>query len=116
MSVTESDGEPIFLHTINRGGASSSFGIVVARMAGIPSEVVEKASVKLQNLESNSSLNQVTKTEIVKSEVVLDSLLAKELEKIDIAQMTPLEALNKLAQIKDKLKLLHSPDAYLEVN
>ncbi len=119
MSVTEADGEPVFLHTIQKGGASSSFGIVVAKMAGIPDQVIEAALEKLKTLEQTpqSVSSQPTKLTPSTQDLLMESLLQKELENLDIHQMTPLDALNKLAEIKDKLKLIHSQsDKYLEVN
>lgn len=52
MSVIEENGEPIFLHSLVPGGASSSFGVAVAKLAGIPKEVVKRANEILNLLEN----------------------------------------------------------------
>ncbi len=113
MSVTEEKGEPVFLHTIITGGASHSFGIAVAKLAGIPSEVVARAKNLLEELESRSSSVEEKQLNVTKQKStavstqinIIDHLISKELEKLDISQMTPLEALNRLADLKEKLKL-----------
>jgi DNA mismatch repair protein MutS len=114
MSVVQNKDEPIFLYTITPEAASHSFGVAVAKLAGIPSEVVLNASHKLASLES-------PQTEISQSPTdntsVLDRLILKELATIDILQLTPLEALNKLAELKNKLKLLNSEhDTLIKTN
>ncbi|QQG44383.1 MAG: DNA mismatch repair protein MutS [Candidatus Roizmanbacteria bacterium] len=107
MSVAEKDGEPIFLYTLSPGGASHSFGVAVAKLAGIPAEVIEKAKVILQKLEKRH-LEKPKETEIFEPTIInlIEHVIHQELEKIDIHEITPLEALNKLAAMKDKLKLL----------
>jgi DNA mismatch repair protein MutS len=111
MAVQETNGQPIFLHTILPGGASHSFGIAVARLAGVPDDVIEKAIEILHNLENRtvdeaaSSLTQIQDTPI---SAIADHFIHKELENLDIHQLTPLEALNKLSDLKQKMKLFQS--------
>lgn len=123
MSVTEVEGQPIFLHTIIEGGASSSFGVAVAKLAGIPDTVVQKAIDKLKSLEERLDRNEdVTSPSPdidfgLIEENILERLIHKELEEIDIHQMTPLEALNKLSDIKNKIKIFQSKsDKLIRVN
>lgn len=110
MAVADDKGEPIFLHTILPGGASHSFGVAVARLAGIPEEVIKRANELLAELE-NRHLEQPIQEKIVTQQAqpqqinFADHVIHKELENLDIHQLTPLEALNKLAELKDKLKL-----------
>lgn len=104
MSVKEKDGHPVFLHTVLPGGASHSFGVAVARMAGVPEEAVKRAYEILKSLEKRNPnkekrTNGQKELPFKKSE----SQLLKELAGIDIHNMTPLQALNKLAEIKSKL-------------
>lgn len=115
MAVAEENNQPIFLHTIKEGGASSSYGVAVAKLAGIPESVINTALEKLDTLEG---IVQKTEPALGTPELdihynliqsnVLDRLIHKELEEIDIHQMTPLEALNKLSEIKNKLKILQA--------
>lgn len=113
MEVAEENGQPIFLHTIKEGGASSSYGVAVAKLAGIPESVIDTALEKLKTLEGVIGETKLEKQpidlsyELIPSNI-LDRLIHKELEEIDIHQMTPLEALNKLSEIKNKLKILQS--------
>jgi DNA mismatch repair protein MutS len=119
MAVTSEKGEPIFLHTILPGGASHSFGVAVAKLAGIPDSVTNRAKQLLSELEKRQSYSSNEAEKFAKSSQVSsfsqtinipERLLAKELESIDVANMTPLEALNKLAELKEKQKLFISSD------
>lgn len=108
MSVADDQGEPIFLHTILPGGASHSFGVAVAKLAGIPDSVIKRANELLAELEERQRPSLVKKERIVSQQSsITDHLLQKELDNIDIHELTPLEALNKLAELKDKLKLFN---------
>lgn len=111
MAVTDDKGEPIFLHTLLPGGASHSFGVAVAKLAGVPEEVVQKAQTMLLDLESRESTptNEVShNSENLSTMPIAMRILQKELENLNIATMTPLEAMNTLAQLKDKLQLFAS--------
>lgn len=120
MTVAEERGEPIFLHTILPGGANSSFGIAVAKLAGLPEEVIKKAEQILKNLEARDVEKSVEPPKIEYQEPAMahitnlaDHLIHKELESIDISHMTPLQALNKLAELKEKMKVLSSDEIEL---
>jgi len=126
MAVTSENGEPVFLHTILPGGASHSFGVSVAKLAGIPEEVIKRANELLKILEArktedtpppdNEKTNQIDLISFPTSTFVSDSFLRKEFESIDIAHMSPLDALNKLSELKEKLRILTSEKRYLEVD
>ena len=119
MGVSDQKGSPVFLHTILPGGASHSFGVAVAKLAGVPEEVVLKAYEVLQSLEYREVTEKGKEYPIESSakedrvfhqDTFTDHVLAKELEHIDVATMTPLEALNTLAKLKEKLKLVTQSD------
>jgi DNA mismatch repair protein MutS len=117
MAVTNSEGKPIFLHTLLPKGASHSFGIAVAKLAGIPKDVVQQAERMLHTLEKRNVEKQEKQIAYPSSEAIINKLIRKELENIDVLQITPLEALNTLAAIKEKLKVANaSNDQFLEVD
>ncbi len=135
MSVVSDKGAPVFLHTILPGGASHSFGVAVAKMAGVPQVVIDKAEEMLQTLEyrdvsengkrypellqpliPDQIKNLVTDNDQADDQL-LSHVLLKEISSLDVANMTPLEALNKLAELKEKLKILGSThSSFLEAD
>ncbi|HSW97404.1 MAG TPA: DNA mismatch repair protein MutS [Candidatus Saccharimonadales bacterium] len=117
MEVANETGDPIFLHTLVSGGASHSFGVAVAKLAGIPEEVITKANEILKNLEERH-VEEPTRTNNYQLQTnnLIDHLIHKQLESIDIHQMTPLEALNTLAKLKDKLKLFQQDENVLPLD
>ena len=121
VSVQEVDGKVIFLRKLERGGSEHSFGIHVAEIAGMPKSIVKRANVILKQLETESS--QVGSTNGGKSRVskptaeiaqsregmqlsffqLDDPVLCQvrdEILGLDVNNLTPLEALNKLNEIK----------------
>lgn len=128
MSVANDSGQPIFLHTLQPSGASHSFGVAVAKLAGIPEDVVEKAREMLEGLEQKNGKGSVISNDSEKSpeeisraarddkSSLLSHLLQKELESIDVASMTPLQALNKLAELKEQVKLMSEQKEFLEAD
>ena len=115
ISVKEVDKRVIFLRKLSPGGVAHSFGIHVARMAGMPQEVVKRAERVLKQLESkdkdSSKKRRVTLNEepIQLSFFQLDDpLLASirdELKGLDINTMSPLDAFDKLRSLKKKTGL-----------
>ena len=114
VSVKEVDGKVIFLRKLERGGSEHSFGIHVAEIAGMPRSIVKRANVILKQLESDNaqvgSVGKPTK-EIANSREGMqlsffqldDPVLCQvrdEILGIDVNNLTPLEALNKLNDIK----------------
>ncbi len=117
MSVADINGEPIFLYTIVPEAASHSFGVAVAKLAGIPAEIILNASQKLESLESDSTSAITITTTPTDTDTLLAKVIINELASIDIVQMTPLQALNKLADIKSKLKIIQNEhDTLLSTN
>lgn len=115
IAVKEWNDRIIFLRKLVEGGTSRSYGIQVARLAGLPREVIDRAKEILMNLE-RGELNEVGIPKIAlskryrpKSENYQLSLLdqradylSEELKRLDISTLTPLEALNKLNELKEK--------------
>ena len=114
VSVKEVDGKVIFLRKLERGGSEHSFGIHVAEIAGMPRSIVKRANVILKQLEAeNASVGSVGKptAEIAASREGMqlsffqldDPVLCQvrdEILGLDVNNLTPLQALNKLNEIK----------------
>lgn len=112
VSVKETDGKVIFMRKLVKGGSEHSFGIHVAKLAGLPMNVVDRANEILSDLEKDSSKGKVSKLSVVdkKEEGVqlsffqLDdpvlSQIRDEIVNIDVNNLTPVDALNKLNEIK----------------
>jgi len=110
MAVKEWGGKIIFLRTVVPGGASRSYGISVARLAGIPEPVIIRAREILKNLETgelNSAglprLSTHNQTDIPRQLSLLGEkdVVREKLKDIDIESTTPLEALGILARLKE---------------
>ena len=113
VSVKEVDNKVIFLRKLERGGSEHSFGIHVAKMAGMPKSIVKRANTILGQLESDNRQQGVSKPtkEIAQSRDGMqlsffqldDPVLCQirdEILNLDVNNLTPLEALNKLNDIK----------------
>ena len=113
VSVKEVDKKIIFLRKLVRGGSEHSFGIHVAKMAGMPQSIVKRSEQILKELESENRQNGVSKPigEIAEHREGLqlsffqldDPVLEQirdEIKNLDINNLTPVEALNKLNEIK----------------
>ncbi|WP_312297401.1 DNA mismatch repair protein MutS [Chryseobacterium sp.] len=112
VSIQENKGNIIFLRKLVPGGSEHSFGIHVAKLAGIPAKVVNRANEILKTLEasrtqgsnSSESIKRVTEENMQLSFFQLDDPvlenIREELTKIDINTLTPIEALMKLNAIK----------------
>ena len=108
INVREIGGNIVFLRKIVRGGASRSFGVEVAALAGVPDEVTSRAKVILKSLEKNDlSRRAVPGEEEIMDEPLMsdaDAGIAEELKGIDVNALTPLQALALLSEWKEKLK------------
>lgn len=108
IAVENNEGDdPIFLHKVIRGRASHSYAVAVARLAGVPKEITQKADKILESMENKSRDTFVwegNKKKGMKSEVneKADKKIIKELKNIKLEEMTPLEAMNELEKIKKK--------------
>ena len=95
----ELSGEVTFLHIMVPGGADRSYGIHVARLAGLPAEVLERAQVILRELESKRPLaDEVAVGQQLTLPLSSAHPMVEELRAIEVDRMTPLEALQKLAE------------------
>ena len=117
VSIKELNNKVIFLRKLKRGGSEHSFGIHVARMAGMPRSVVSRADEILKELEQSESKKDLSKPiadiaghreGMQLSIFQLDDPVLKQIRdeilEIDIDNLTPVEALNKLYNIKKLLK------------
>jgi len=112
VAIREWQGKMIFLRKLVAGGVSRSYGLAVAKMAGLPAEVLTRAAEILHKLE-NGGFEPSTLSPRVRSkagsrqpegQLSLFSPppdgLVQELRRLEVENMTPLEALNKLAELK----------------
>ena len=115
VEVREYDDKVIFLHKVNPGRADHYYGIQVAQMAGLPLFVTNRAKEVLDNLESKELTPYEVKKERLKNlnlendnQIGLfefrDDKLRNEIDNMELNNLTPIEALNKLSEIKRKMK------------
>ena len=109
VSVRESGSEIVFLRKVEPGSADKSYGIEVAKLAGLPLEVIERARTVLARHEQHE--------EVLKGELSpgarpaqqmplltpLDQKIVEALRQVDLDQLRPLDALNLLAELKKQL-------------
>lgn len=113
LSAIEHKENIVFLHAVQKGPASQSYGLQVAQLAGIPQTVIKAARKHLADLEANSlpstpqfdlfssATHQVSKQELEKEEIeIIPSPVLAAIEDIDPDSMTPREALDALYQLK----------------
>ena len=101
INVREIGGSIVFLRKIVRGGASRSFGVEVASLAGVPEEVTSRAKVILKQLERGEKRRESLPAEEEPQEDTID--LKEELRGIDVNALTPMQALALLAELKEKI-------------
>ena len=117
VSVKEVDNKVIFLRKLARGGSEHSFGIHVAKLAGMPKSILKRANTILHQLESQRQKHEEVSPKVSKatsdsgmqlSFFQLDdpvlSQIRDEILHLDVNNLTPLEALNKLSDIKKIVK------------
>ena len=109
--VSEDKGQVVFLRNIVPGGADRSYGVHVARLAGMPASVVNRAWDVLAELEDDSRVNRSSPRRrrgrpqpqqmplLTFTSPVVDELLA-----LDVASMTPLDAINKLYELQERAR------------
>jgi DNA mismatch repair protein mutS len=126
IAVKECGDDIVFLRKIVKGGADKSYGIQVAKLAGVPDMVIDRAKEIVEQLSDNDITEKVQKIQIEggregKStkqpkldevdlaqmslfDTVPDEDVLKELSEIDISRLTPLDAMNTLYRLQNKLK------------
>ncbi len=107
MAVKEQGSEVIFLRKVVPGKANKSYGIQVAKLAGVPHEVIDRAEQVLSRIEEENVLEVKAGKKVQKQAFLLtpekESTIEEELKKINISKMTPMEAYLKLSELKKKL-------------
>ncbi len=115
VSVREANNTIVFLRKLVKGGSAHSFGIHVAKMAGMPESVINVAQSKLETLEDKRTVAKNTKKLKVENKNTMQlnifenlpsipNEIKEEIEKIDIETLTPVEALMKLNELKGKVE------------
>lgn len=125
IAVKEKGDDIVFLRKIIKGGADKSYGIQVAKLAGLPETVIERAkeivnelvnnditevvrSISVDSSSKKSSkkphLDEVDLTQMSLFDTISDDDIIDELRNVDIGNLTPLEALNKLYELQNKVK------------
>ena len=108
VGVKEAAGGIVFLHNIEPGAASKSYGIEVARLAGLPSVVIERAKrVLKQHEKAERQSVQVETAEPVQLTIFtpLSQRIVDRIEATDVNSLTPLQALNLLEELQQELKV-----------
>ena len=127
IAVKEKGDDIVFLRKIVKGGADKSYGIQVAKLAGVPDSVIARAKEIVEELSAND-ITEITKNLTVKKsaakqekktssskdtlemeqislfDTVKDDMIIEELKNLDISSLTPLDALNKLNELQSKAK------------
>ena len=111
IAVKEKGEDIIFLRKIVRGGTDESYGVHVARLAGVPKVVTKRANEILRKIERNSILKDKKETKKEKKQVEGQfdmynyklAEIAHELDKTNLNELTPIDALNTLQRIKEKM-------------
>ena len=126
LSVKEKGDDIVFLRKIVKGGADKSYGIQVAKLAGVPDLVINRAKEIVEELSEEDITTRVseiaTKDKVSKKkpkvkkydevdiaqmslfDTVQDDDIIKELSELDISNMTPMDALNTLYRFQGKVK------------
>ena len=112
IAVKEQGDDIVFLRKIISGGTDESYGVHVAKLAGVPKKVLSRSNEILKTLEKKVRIKEKQKEKEMKKQVngQLDMYnykladIATEFNKIDVNQLTPIEALNVIVKMKEKLK------------
>ena len=108
VSAVDNGDTITFLHKVKSGAVDKSYGIHVARLAKMPEELLDRASDILNEYETNAKKkNPEERVQLSMDffqEKPKDDIIKKEIEKIDIMNMTPIAALNYLFELKEKIK------------
>jgi DNA mismatch repair protein MutS len=107
VAVKESPQGIVFLHAIEDGPANKSYGIDVARLAGLPPQVIHRARQVLKQHERSERMNVAVETEAPLQMTMFTPLSQRILDRLDetdINSLTPLQALNLLEELKSEIK------------
>ena len=107
VDAIEEDGKVTFLHKVKEGPIDKSYGIHVARLAGLPEDLLDRADKILKTYESNEK-NENHEVYVQQTldfeEKHENSKLEEEIKNLDILKMTPMDAINYLYELKNKVK------------
>ena len=111
IAVKEKGEDIIFLRKIVKGGTDESYGVHVAKLAGVPQVVTKRAneilkSIERKNVLNNKKIEKENKQEAAGQLTMFNFKLAEiahELDKVDVNELTPIEALNTLVKLKGKM-------------
>lgn len=123
IAVKEKGDDIVFMRKIVKGGADKSYGIQVAKLAGVPDNVIERAKEIVEELSNNDiteivqnisaegsskrskpKLDEVDLEQISLLDTMDNDTILNELKELDLGQMTPIEAMNKLYELQNKVK------------
>lgn len=123
IAVKEKGDDIVFLRKIVKGGADKSYGIQVAKLARVPDNVIERAKEIVEELSNNDiteivqnisaegsskrskpKLDEVDLEQISLLDTMDNDTILNELKELDLGQMTPIEAMNKLYELQNKVK------------
>lgn len=110
VAVKEKGEDVIFLRKIVKGGTDESYGIHVAKLAGVPRTIIKRSNEILRTLERKVKINSEAKENKKVVEGQLDMYnyrladIAHELDKVNLNELTPIDALNILVKIKEKMQ------------
>jgi DNA mismatch repair protein MutS len=110
VAVQERDGDVVFLRKILPGGADRSYGIHVAKLAGLPTPVIARAQEVLEQLEQPDRERESRRVVVespASSVLPEPHPLIDEVRQIDLFSMTPLDALNRLAELQKRATESH---------
>jgi len=105
VAAEEKDGKITFLHKVKDGSVDKSYGINVARLANLPKEVTDRADEILKIYE-NKEMNRdiIVQTTLPLNFQEDKNEIEEEIKNLNVMEMTPIEALNKLYELKNKIK------------
>lgn len=105
VSAVEENGNLTFLHKVKDGSVDKSYGINVAKLAGLPNEVIDRAETVLKAYESKEQKKDIViQTTLPLNFEDKNSEAIEEIKKLDVLNITPIEAINILSKLKEKIK------------
>lgn len=104
VDAVEEDGKVTFLHKVKEGPIDKSYGIHVARLAGLPEDLLKRASEFLASYESHEKREVYVQQSLTFEEKCEDNNLEEKIKEIDILKMTPMDAINFLYELKNTIK------------
>jgi DNA mismatch repair protein MutS len=104
MTVSESQGEIVFLHTLTKGPAQKSYGIQVARLAGLPTAVTKRADELLKAVTKSSSASKTDQLSLLDVSAFAEpNPILEAIKSYPVTSKTPLEVMNQLAKWQTEL-------------